>query len=63
MSATVTGMAVGAVLGVVAVAFGFWAFVLVAVFMAVGALVGRIVSGRIDVSSLVDALRGRRSSS
>ncbi|GAA4267357.1 DUF2273 domain-containing protein [Frondihabitans peucedani] len=63
MSATTTGIAVGAVLGVVAVAFGFWAFVLVAVFIAVGALVGRIASGRLDVSSLVDVIRGRRSSS
>lgn len=63
MSATTTGIAVGAVLGVVAVAFGFWAFVLVAVFIAVGALIGRIASGKIDVSSLVDAIRGRRSSS
>nr|WP_199859817.1 MULTISPECIES: DUF2273 domain-containing protein [unclassified Frigoribacterium] len=56
-------MAVGAVLAVSALAFGFWGFVLVAVFIAVGALVGRIVSGRTDVAGLLDALRGRRSSS
>lgn len=62
MSATTTGIAIGAVLGVVAVAFGFWAFILVAVFMALGALVGRIVSGKLDLTSLVDVLRGRRSS-
>jgi hypothetical protein len=63
VTATTTGIGIGAVLGIVAVAFGFWAFILVAVFMAVGALVGRIVSGKLDVSSLVDVIRGRRSSS
>jgi uncharacterized membrane protein len=63
VSTTTIGVIVGAVLGVVAVAFGFWAFILVAVFMAVGAIVGRIVSGKLDVSSLVDVIRGRRSSS
>lgn len=63
MTATTTGIVVGAVLGVTAVAFGFWAFILVAVFIAVGALVGRIASGKLDVSSLVDVIRGRRSSS
>lgn len=63
MSATVTGIAVGAALAFAALAYGFWGFILVALFVAVGALVGRIVSGKTDVSGLVDALRGRRSSS
>lgn len=63
MTATTTGVVIGGVLGIVAVAFGFWACVLVAVFMAVGALVGRIASGKLDVASLVDVIRGRRSSS
>jgi len=63
VTATTTGMAVGAVLAISALAFGFWGFVLVAAFIAVGALVGRVVSGRTDVSALLDALRGRRSSS
>lgn len=63
MTTTTTGIAIGAVLGIVAVAFGFWAFIVVAVFMAIGALVARIVSGKLDVSSLVDVIRGRRSSS
>nr|WP_217271124.1 DUF2273 domain-containing protein [Frigoribacterium sp. VKM Ac-2836] len=56
-------MAVGAVLALSALAFGFWGLVLVAVFIAVGALVGRVISGRTDVKALLDALRGRRSSS
>ncbi|KPG88058.1 DUF2273 domain-containing protein [Frigoribacterium sp. RIT-PI-h] len=63
MTATTTGMAVGAVLAVSALAFGFWGFVLVAVFIAVGALVGLVISGETDVKGLLDALRGRRSSS
>ncbi|WP_423920805.1 DUF2273 domain-containing protein [Frigoribacterium sp. 2-23] len=63
MSATVTGIAIGAALAFAALAYGFWGFILVALFVAIGALVGRIVSGKTDVSGLVDALRGRRSSS
>ncbi len=63
MTATTTGTAVGAVLAISALAFGFWGLVLVALFMAVGALVGRVVSGRTDVGGVLDALRGRRSSS
>jgi uncharacterized membrane protein len=63
VSATVVGMGVGAVLAIVAVTLGFWAFVVVAVFMLVGGLVARIVSGDIDFRRLLDVLRGRRSSS
>ncbi|GAA1494271.1 DUF2273 domain-containing protein [Curtobacterium herbarum] len=63
MSSTVVGMAVGAVLAVVALTLGFWAFVVVAVAIALGGLVGRIVSGDLDVRRLLDVLRGRRSSS
>ncbi|MEK6345474.1 MAG: DUF2273 domain-containing protein [Curtobacterium sp.] len=63
MNGTVVGAGVGAVLAIVAVTLGFWAFVVVAVFMLVGAFVGRIVSGDLDVRRLVDVLRGRRSSS
>jgi uncharacterized membrane protein len=63
VNATVVGMGVGALLAIVAVTLGFWAFVVVAVFMAVGGLVARIVSGDIDFRRLADVLRGRRSSS
>ncbi|ROR36095.1 small integral membrane protein DUF2273 [Curtobacterium sp. JUb34] len=63
MNATVVGMGVGALLAIVAVTLGFWAFVVVAVCMAVGSLVARIVAGDVDVRRLVDVLRGRRSSS
>ncbi|MBY0176483.1 MULTISPECIES: DUF2273 domain-containing protein [Curtobacterium] len=63
MNTTVVGMAVGAVLAVVALTLGFWAFVVVAVAIALGGLIGRIVSGDVDVRRLLDVLRGRRSSS
>lgn len=63
MNATVVGMGVGALLAIVAVTLGFWAFVVVAVCMLVGGVVARIVTGDIDVRRLLDVLRGRRSSS
>jgi uncharacterized membrane protein len=62
-STTRTGILIGAVLALTGVAFGFWAFLFVAVAMAIGALVGRVVDGKLDVSGLVDAFRGKRSSS
>jgi uncharacterized membrane protein len=63
VNATVVGMGVGALLAIVAVTLGFWAFVVVAVCMLVGGVVARIVTGDIDVRRLLDVLRGRRSSS
>ena len=42
---------------------GFWAFFFVAIAMAIGALIGRVIEGKLDVTSLVDAFRGKRSSS
>ncbi|OMH34157.1 DUF2273 domain-containing protein [Tersicoccus sp. Bi-70] len=63
MSPTVTGIAVGAVLAVVALAWGFWGFLLTAVFMLIGAVVGRVADGRLDLSAVADSLRGKRSSS
>lgn len=63
MSSTVTGMAVAVTLVLTWIAFGFGAFVLVLVFMAVGALIGRVIEGKLDVRSLIDAFRGRGSSS
>lgn len=62
MNATAVGAAVGAALAVTWIALGFWAFVLVGLAMVAGAIIGRVVDGRIDVRVLADALRGRRSS-
>ncbi len=63
MSATLTGALIGAILAAAALLFGFWGFVLVAVFLAIGAAVGRIASGELDVRGLADVLTGRRTSS
>ncbi len=63
MTKTVLGMGVGAVLALSWVAFGFWAFVLVIVAMAIGGGVGRILDGRLNVRDLADVFRGKRSSS
>ncbi|WP_165066716.1 DUF2273 domain-containing protein [Marisediminicola senii] len=63
MSATRTGMVAGALLALTWIVFGFWAFVFVAVAMAIGAGVGRIIEGKLDLAGVVDAVRGKRSSS
>ncbi|GAA1523615.1 putative membrane protein [Microbacterium ginsengiterrae] len=63
MSTTLTGAAVGGVLAFAALAFGFWGFVLVALLMAVGALVGRVVTGQLDLRALAGVFTGRRTSS
>ncbi|MEV8136161.1 DUF2273 domain-containing protein [Microbacterium chocolatum] len=49
MNATVVGALIGAVLAFAALEFGFWGFLLVALFMGVGALIGRFASGKVDV--------------
>jgi uncharacterized membrane protein len=63
VNASVIGAAAGAALARTWVVLGFWAFVLVAVAMLVGAIIGRIVDGRLDVRALAEVFRGRRSSS
>jgi hypothetical protein len=60
---TQSGVAIAAVLAIVWIAFNFGAFVLVAVAMVIGALVGSYLDGRLDVSGILSAVRGRRSSS
>jgi hypothetical protein len=60
---TRTGIAVGAVLALTWIILGFWAFVFVGVAMLVGAFVVRVMDGRLDLRSLSDVVRGRRSSS
>lgn len=62
MSATGTGALVGALLALAALMFGFWGFLLVAVFAGVGALIGGIASGRLDLRVLATAFSGRRTS-
>ncbi|WIE71512.1 DUF2273 domain-containing protein [Curtobacterium sp. MCJR17_020] len=62
MSNILIGALIGAVLAVVALQFGFWGFVLVIVFGAIGALVAALATGKIDRGALTDVLTGRRSS-
>lgn len=63
MNATVLGAVAGGALAIVWIVLGFWAFVLVVVAALIGAVVARILEGRLDVRALADAFRGRRSSS
>lgn len=63
MSATISGIAIGAVLAVSALSFGFWGFILMALFMGIGAVLGRAAEGRLDLGGVLNALRGRSSSS
>lgn len=63
MSPTVAGVAIGATLAITGLVFGFWGFLLVAIFMIIGAVLGRMAEGRLDFGGVVDALRGKRSSS
>ncbi|MBO0985170.1 DUF2273 domain-containing protein [Rathayibacter sp. SD072] len=62
MTPSTTGLVIGAVLALTAIVFGFWALVVVALGMGIGFGVGRVVEGRLDLRSLGDTLRGRRSS-
>jgi len=63
MSATSNGALAGALLAFAALAFGFWGFLLVALLMGIGALAGRVASGRLDLRAVAGALTGRRRSS
>ncbi|WP_334149734.1 DUF2273 domain-containing protein [Microbacterium sp.] len=62
MTPTTTGALIGALLALAALLFGFWGFVLMALFAGIGAIVGRIVSGKLDVRGLADVITGRRTS-
>ncbi|MCY1693007.1 MULTISPECIES: hypothetical protein [unclassified Curtobacterium] len=63
MTPTTIGMAVAATLVLTWIAFGFGAFVLVLVVMVIGALIGRIIEGKLDAKGLLDMVRGKGSSS
>lgn len=60
MTPTVAGAAAGAVLALTLVALGFWAFLLVALGMAAGALVARFATGTLSPRALADVIRGRQ---
>lgn len=62
MSATASGALIGSVLALAALAFGFWGFLLVAVFAGIGAIIGRVTTGQLDVRAVANAFTGRRTS-
>lgn len=63
MSGTVAGALLGGALALVWIVLGFWAVLAVAVAMVVGAALGRLAEGRLDLRAVADAVRGRRASS
>ncbi len=62
MTPTVSGALIGALLAFAALMFGFWGFLLMALFVGIGAVIGRIASGKLDVRGLADVFTGRRTS-
>jgi hypothetical protein len=63
ITATKAGIFFAAILAIVWWGAGFWVFLFVALAMVIGALVGRVIDGKLDIRSLTDAVRGKRSSS
>ncbi len=63
ISSTKMGILVGALLALTWYGLGFWVFFFVAMAMLVGAVVGRIIDGKLDIRSLVDVFRGKGTSS
>ncbi len=59
MNGALTGGIIGGVLAIVGLMFGFWGFLLVVVLGAIGAVIGAIASGRLDIRAVADAARGR----
>ena len=60
---THTGILVGAVLALTWMVFGFWAFIFFSFALSVGVLVARVIDGKLDLRSVSEAFRGKRSSS
>jgi uncharacterized membrane protein len=60
---TVVGIAIGAFVAYMSFQFGAWGFIGSLIFMAIGAILGRVVEGKVDLRRVWDALNGRRSSS
>lgn len=61
MSKTTTGMLLGAILAFFAVQWGFWAFLLAILFIAIGAILGRTADGKLDLRGVGEALIGKHS--
>ncbi len=56
---TISGIFFGAFLAYMAVAHGFFGFLVSALFMSVGALLGRAAAGKLDLKGMGQALIGK----
>lgn len=56
---TTIGIAIGAFLAFIALEYGFGGFILAVVFMAVGAVLGRAATGKLDLRGVGEALIGK----
>jgi nitrate/nitrite transporter NarK len=59
MNSTTLGLLTGLALGFAGAFGGFGAFLIVLVLAALGLLVGRVLDGKLDLSQLTGAGRGR----
>lgn len=57
------GALIGGGLAIVWAALGFWSFIGVVIASLIGYTVARVVTGDLDLARVLDALRGRKSSS
>jgi len=60
MRGAAIGAGFGVILAIVGLVFGFWGVLLTLVLGAIGALLGAVVAGELDIRAAIDAARGRR---
>lgn len=63
MNTTFQGILVGALVAVFTLIWGLQGLLIGGVFMAVGAVLGRATTGKLDLKGVWDALTGRNSTS
>lgn len=63
LSPTASGTIIAAVLALTWMILGFWSCLWLAIAMGLGAVIARALAGEIHVRSVVDAMRGKRTSS
>lgn len=63
MNATFQGILVGALVAIFALVWGLQGLIIGGVFMAVGAVLGRGTTGKLDLKGAWDTLIGRNSTS
>lgn len=60
---TIAGIFCGAFLAFVALEHGFFGFIVAILFMAIGAILGRAATGKLDLKGVGEALIGKHSTS